>query len=107
MKRNLFFGFLIALAVAAFLSPFASPYPDGLDRVAEDKGFLTLAEGKKLIHAFMPDYQFPGITHQGLATSIAGIIGTLLVFAALYFLARVLSKTRTAASSLKGKEDRK
>ncbi|AIS52148.1 hypothetical protein TKV_c09710 [Thermoanaerobacter kivui] len=99
MKKNLFWGFLIALVVAAFLSPFASPYPDGLERVAKDKGFLDLAEGKELIHAFMPDYQFPGIPHKGLATSIAGIIGTLLVFGAVYLLGRVLSKTRRGSSS--------
>lgn len=105
MKKNLLWGLLIALAVAAFLSPFASPYPDGLERVAEDKGFLDLAEGKELIQVFMPDYQFPGIPHEGLATSFAGIIGTLLVFGAVYFLGKALARKRGVASTVQGKDE--
>lgn len=105
MKKNLLWGLLIALAVAVFLSPFASPSPDGLERVAEDKGFLHLAEGKELIHVFMPDYQFPGIAHEGLATSIAGAIGTLLVFGPMYFLGRVLTKRRREVSSIEGGDE--
>ncbi|MBE3588018.1 MAG: PDGLE domain-containing protein [Thermoanaerobacteraceae bacterium] len=89
-KKTLLVGLLVALAVAALLSPFASPSPDGLERVAEDQGFLHLAEGKELIHALMPDYVFPGIAHEGLATALAGVVGTLLVFAAMYLLVRII-----------------
>ncbi|AEG14301.1 hypothetical protein G7K71_03245 [Desulfofundulus sp. TPOSR] len=93
-RKNLIWGLLVALAIAAFLSPFASPSPDGLERVAEDKGFLHLAEGKELIHALMPDYVFPGIASEGLATSLAGLVGTLLVFAAMYLLSRVFVRPK-------------
>ena len=37
-------GYFIALAVA-LLSPLASGSPDGLERVAEDRGFLGRAAG--------------------------------------------------------------
>ncbi|RKO67590.1 PDGLE domain-containing protein [Desulfofundulus salinus] len=93
-RKNLIWGLLVALAIAAFLSPFASPSPDGLERVAEDKGFLHLAEGKELIHALMPDYVFPGIASEGLATSLAGLVGTLLVFGAMYLVSRVFVRPK-------------
>jgi len=89
-KILLIAGFIVAILVAAILSPFASSYPDGLERVAEDKGFIILAEGKELIKAWMPDYVFPGLNHEGAATAVAGIIGTVLVFVVLYGLGKLL-----------------
>jgi cobalt/nickel transport protein len=90
-KSFLITGFIIALLIAALFSPFASPYPDGLERVAEDKGFIHLAEGKELLKAWMPDYVFPGIGHEGVATAVAGIMGTILVFLILYGLGKILA----------------
>jgi len=98
-NKNLLWGILLALAIAAFLSPFASPSPDGLERVAEDKGFLHLAEGKELLRAWMPDYIFPGVASEGLATALAGVVGTVLVFAAMYLLGRVLVRSKDNAGT--------
>lgn len=93
MKRKyVFIGLLVALLVAGFLSPFASPSPDGLERVAEDKGFLHLAEGKELINAMMPDYVFPGIANEGVATALAGVLGTLLVFGFMLLMGKLFFK---------------
>ncbi|MFM6729346.1 MAG: PDGLE domain-containing protein, partial [Microcystis panniformis] len=42
IRRNSHFfliGLVLSLIIAVFLSPFASPDPDGLDRVAEDLQF--------------------------------------------------------------------
>jgi cobalt/nickel transport protein len=89
-KKLLIAGFIIAVLVAAILSPFASSYPDGLERVAEDKGFIVLAGGKELIKTWMPDYVFPGINHEGVATALAGIIGTILVLIVLYGIGKLL-----------------
>lgn len=86
-------GLAVALALAMALSPFASSAPDGLERVAEDQGFLdrgglhSLQEGSPV-----PDYAFPGIDDPGLATAAAGLIGTLAVFAVGYGLARALPR---------------
>jgi cobalt/nickel transport protein len=87
---------LIALAVAVFLSPFASPHPDGLERVAEDYGFLDKGEGSALVGSPIPDYLFPGIENEGLATSVAGLIGTLLAFGIMYGLARLIAAGKRA-----------
>ena len=77
-------GLLIALAVA-LLSPLASPHPDGLERVAEDRGFLDRAEDAP--YEILPDYMFPGVKNEAVSTVVAGLIGTLVVFGIGYGLA--------------------
>jgi cobalt/nickel transport system permease protein len=72
------FGLGIALLLTLF-SPLASAHPDGLEWVAEQKGFLDAARGP--LFNVIPDYVFPGISNEALATILAGIMGTLLVFA--------------------------
>jgi cobalt/nickel transport system permease protein len=71
-------GLLFALLLA-IASPLASSHPDGLEWVAEQQGFLLKAQNP--IYKIMPDYLFPGISNTATATIIAGIIGTLIVFA--------------------------
>ena len=70
-------GLLAAIALAVF-APLASIHPDGLEWVAEQKGFLDLA--KNPVYKVIPDCLFPGISNEALATIIAGVIGALLVF---------------------------
>ncbi|MDD5258859.1 MAG: PDGLE domain-containing protein [bacterium] len=91
-RRDILIGLGIALLVAIILSPFASPHPDGLERVAEDKGFLEKGEGKPLVVSPIPDYTFPGIQNEKAATAMAGIAGTLVVFGLGYGLAKLLKK---------------
>lgn len=80
-----------AFVVAGLLSPFASSWPDGLEKVAERIGFLARGEGAALVASPLPDYQMPGITHERLSTALAGILGALAVFALLWFLGRLLA----------------
>lgn len=70
-------GLSVAL-VLALLSPLASPHPDGLERVAEDLGFIEAA--RQAPYQVIPDYTFPGISNPALATIAAGVAGTLVVF---------------------------
>ncbi len=70
-------GLGIAILLVVF-SPLASAHPDGLEWVAEQKGFLDVAQGP--LYEIIPDYVFPGITNEAFATILAGIIGTLIVF---------------------------
>ena len=71
------FGLGIA-ALLAVLSPLASANPDGLEWVAERSGFLDAVRAP--LFNVIPDYVFPGISNSALATIVAGILGTLLVF---------------------------
>ena len=70
-------GLVIALAVT-LLSPLASPWPDGLERVAEDQGFIDAQEEPR--YEIIPDYVLPGIASESLATILAGLVGVLIVF---------------------------
>ena len=87
-------SFLVCLAVAC-ISPLASSSPDGLERVAEDKGFLGLAGDAP--YQVIADYVFPGIANEALATILAGIVGTLVLFGAAYGLAWLLTLKRRRA----------
>ncbi len=82
-------GLLIALGLA-LISPLASSWPDGLERVAEDKGFVEAAQDPSF--EIIPDYVFPGVGSEALATILAGIVGTLLLFGLSYGLAALLKR---------------
>ncbi len=83
MKKNIggfvFISLIVALILAILISPFASPWPDGLEKVAEDKGFIeeALEEGVWK-YSPIPDYAFPGVGSEVIATALAGLIGTLI-----------------------------
>jgi len=84
-------GFLVCLAVACF-SPLASSSPDGLERVAEDKGFIDLAQEAPF--QIIADYVFPGIGNEAMATILAGLIGTLILFGAGYGVAWLIKSKK-------------
>ena len=71
-------GYIVAVAVT-LLAPFASGSPDGLERVAEDAGFMERAQDAP--YAIIADYVVPGIQNEGVATILAGIIGVTIIYA--------------------------
>lgn len=91
MKRWWIWGLGVALFLA-FLSPLASSAPDGLERVALDKGFMNRAA--EPFFEVMPDYIFPGIPNEAIATVLAGVIGTLAVFVMGWGLSRLMLRRR-------------
>lgn len=70
-------GGFIAAAVVAILSPLASANPDGLERVAEDLGFL--GAGLEAPYSIIPDYTLPFFGETPFSTILAGLIGILIV----------------------------
>jgi cobalt/nickel transport protein len=92
-RKEILLGLLIALGLAGIISLFASSFPDGLERVAADKGFLHKGEIAPAVKAPLADYGVPKIPSQKLSTACAGIFGTLLAFSLAYLLAgRLKSK---------------
>ena len=81
-KAFLAVGLLIGLALAAFVSPFASSSPDGLERVSADEGFGTLAREHDLAEAPLADYGVEGVDSPRVGTGLAGIIGVAVTFIA-------------------------
>ncbi len=94
-KQDIIIGLFAALFLAVFLSPFASQWPDGLEKVAEEKGFIEKSEVDPAINSPVPDYSWPGIKSEKLATSVAGVAGTLIVFLVGYGIAALLKKETT------------
>ena len=84
MKNRRNWSILIAAGLGLALlitlaSPFASSNPDGLEKVAEDKEFIGAAEDPG--YEIIPDYSFPGVENERLATILSGIVGVLIVAA--------------------------
>jgi cobalt/nickel transport protein len=70
------------------ISPLASSSPDGLEKIAEDKNFISTAQ--KAPFEVFTDYIFPGIENEALATILVGWLGTLVLFTLVYGLAWVI-----------------
>jgi hypothetical protein len=98
MKLRYYLGLLavgigIALLVT-FFSPLASSEPDGLEKVAENEGFIKEAEDAP--YEVIADYVLPWVDNEDLATILAGIIGVLIVAAIALAAAFVLWWLRRA-----------
>jgi cobalt/nickel transport system permease protein len=80
-----------ALAVAVFLSPFASALPDGLEHVVERLGFA----GRSAVSwpAPFPDYALPFLSSPALATATAGLVGTIMVAIIAWGVSRGVRQT--------------
>lgn len=100
--RYLLAGLTVALLLAAFVSPYASSSPDGLEKVAANNGFIGKEQAKPAWqHTFFPDYGVPGLKNEKAATGLAGLAGTLAVFAAAYGVAHCLTPRRAAQAAQK------
>jgi ABC-type Fe3+ transport system permease subunit len=89
-------GLSIAVLLA-IASPLASAHPDGLEWVAEQIGFLDAAQ--EPLYTLIPDYVFPGISNEALATILAGIVGALIVLGAALAVGYTRRKAQSAASN--------
>jgi cobalt/nickel transport system permease protein len=81
---------LVIVVALAIVSPRASAHPDGLEWVAEQRGFLDLAQ--EPLYQIIPDYVMPGVSNKALATVLAGIVGALIVFGAAFAVAHIRSE---------------
>lgn len=98
-------GLVLALAIT-LLSPLASPYSDGLERVAEafaDPAAVEIApvgfdvpdepafsgEAQDAPYEILPDYTIPLLGDSALSTIAAGMIGVLVVFGVALGVARI------------------
>jgi len=88
VKFKWWYGALILAFILITLSPLASASPDGLEKVAKSKGFINVALAP--VFNVFPNYVIPGVTNEALATILAGIMGTLILFGIGYGLARLL-----------------
>jgi cobalt/nickel transport system permease protein len=97
MPAILVWGFLIALGIAAFISPFACPWPDGLEAVAGKLGIQESAIAP-VLPALIPDYRMPRVGSPGLAVAAGGVVGTGIMFLSAWGVAKLLVRRVPAKS---------
>lgn len=85
-------GLVIALVVA-FFSFIASGDPDGLERVAQDQGFLGTALDP--LYDLLPDYTIPFIGDERISGIVAVIVGTLVVFGLALLIGQLVRRLRS------------
>jgi hypothetical protein len=96
-RRRFFVGFAVAaLLLAGVVSTFASSSPDGLQRVAEDKGIARTAEQHPLGDGPMDGYGVDALGNGLLSTGLAGVAGVLVVLALTAGLAYAVRRKGSA-----------
>jgi hypothetical protein len=73
-------GLLLASGLALLVSPFASGSPDGLNRVAIEKGFAKSATDHSLDNSPVAGYVVQSVDDDRVGKGISGLIGVLLTF---------------------------
>ena len=91
-------GLVVALALAFFVSPSASSAPDGLEKVAGDRGFLNTEKDSAVAGGPTADYAVKGVDDERLSTGLAGVIGVTITFAVAGGLFLVVRRLRRTAS---------
>jgi cobalt/nickel transport system permease protein len=91
-ERSVWIGGLAIAALLAVLSPLASAHPDGLEWVAEQQNFLSIAQGP--LYELLPDYTIPGISNEAISTILAGLVGLAIVAG----VARLMTLRRSKAA---------
>jgi hypothetical protein len=97
LRMFLLGGLLVAIGLALIVSGFASSSPDGLEKVAEDKGFLETARDHVFADGPLADYSVKGVDNERLSTGLSGLIGVLITFGiglALFALLRSMRSGR-------------
>lgn len=83
--RLVWMGGLAIAILLAIASPLASSNPDGLERVAQQQGFLNKAQSAPV--EIISNYVLPGVSNEALATILAGVIGVVIVFVVALLIA--------------------
>ena len=105
MRRRLWVfvaaGFLVALGLAFFVSPFASSQPDGLNKVAAEKGIDVDARSSAADDSPLAGYGVEGVHDAKLGKGLSGVIGVALTFALGYGVLTLMrvSRRRRAATT--------
>ncbi len=84
-------GLVTALVLAGFVSFYASASPDGLEKVAADKGIDSKVEDHAAADSPLADYGVKGIEAPRLSGGLAGVIGvgaTLAVGTGAFWVVR-------------------
>lgn len=74
-RKFLILGLLISALLAGGASFYASSSPDGLEKVAQDVGFIDTAKVNSNADTALADYGVKGVENERLSVGVAGVIG--------------------------------
>ncbi|MFP3991913.1 energy-coupling factor ABC transporter permease [Streptomyces sp. E11-3] len=100
-------GLAASLLLAGFVSFYASASPDGLEKVAEDKGFDSQAEEHAGSDWWLADYGVKDLANERLSGGLAGTVGvgaTLALGSGVFWAVRRRG-TNTPAAASEGRAD--
>ena len=73
-------GVALVIGIVLLLAPWTSSHPDGLERVAIDKGFAESSTAHALEDGPLAEYRVHGVEEQRVATALSGLIGVAITF---------------------------
>ncbi|MFE0424700.1 energy-coupling factor ABC transporter permease [Streptomyces sp. NPDC058953] len=91
-------GLAAAAVLAGVVSFYASTSPDGLERVAGDKGFGDAADDHATADWPLADYEFGDIANDRLAVGLAGVAGVGATAVAGTLVFRAVTRRRRAVA---------
>ncbi len=92
---------LVTLVLAGFVSYYASSQPDGLEKVAGDKGISAQEKDHALKDSPLGDYGVQGVENARLSGGLSGVIGVAAVLAlggGLFWVLRRREKAQDGAT---------
>ena len=90
--RGWIYAGIVVSLLAVMISPLASADPDGLERVAEDVGFLDF--GQSAAYKILPDYTVPFLGETALSTVVAGGVGVLVLLGLMVVIGSMLRRKK-------------
>ena len=87
---------VVVLVLAGLVSYYAASSPDGLNRVAQDKGFASTEKDHPASDHPLASYSTKGVGNDRLSTGLAGVAGAVVVLALAGGLALVVRRRRAA-----------
>ncbi|MEX1030461.1 MAG: PDGLE domain-containing protein [Paenibacillaceae bacterium] len=94
-KKWIVLGF-VTLIIAVLISPFASSHPDGLQRVAEDHGFIEEADSG-FTWSPISNYEVNIPLPREWRVALSGAIGLLIMGVLLLIIGKLLVKKRDSS----------
>jgi cobalt/nickel transport protein len=88
----IFVGLVLSLIIAGFVSFYADENPDGLEKVAEDQGFMEDAQESANSEIIFADYGVAGVEDERLSVGLAGILGVVVMSIIGFGLFHLLAK---------------
>jgi hypothetical protein len=86
--------FSVAILLAGVVSFYASSQPDGLEKVAEEKGFLDTAKDSAVSGSPLSDYGVSGIDSERMSVGLAGVIGVVATAVVAFGLFMMIRRKR-------------